>query len=159
MTRASIAIAHRVIDSLWHRNEPWPAEVAPNAPLHLQGRALDRQQFHQVAVSDLQSALPDLRMRIRDTLSEPATQHSQREETEVVALRMSCDGTHTGVLFGVPASGENVSFNVLMWLRIQDTQVTAVQLYWNQFAAREALVAARQRAAATTASRAHPGVP
>ncbi len=133
MTRAHIAIAHRVIDSLSHRNEAFTADVAPNASFHLQGRALHRQQFRQIAVTDLQFALPD--------------------------LRMSCDGTHAGVLFDVPASGENISFSVAMWLHIQGVQVVAVQLYWNKFAAQEALVAARQRAAvATTGSRAHPSV-
>ena len=157
MARASIAIAQSVIDSLWQRNEAFTADVASTARFHLQGQLLDRQPFRQIVATDLLFALPDLRMRIRDALCEPPAGQPHEDGTSVVALRMSCEGTHTGVLFGVPASGENISFSVALWLHFQGAQVVAMHVYWNKFAAHDALVAARQRAtAATTGVRAHP---
>ena len=142
MTRGTIEIAQGVIEALWHRSAAPIADFAANARFELQGRALEPEQFRQLAVTELQLALPDLRMRIRDTLVDtPAAGR------DVVALRMSCTGTHAGVLFGVPASGESVSFGLSLWLRLHGPLIVVAQLFWNQFTAQEVLVAGRQRAA------------
>ena len=78
----------------------------PGLPGTLQGA----KQLHQM----LFAALPDLKMTI----------HDQAAEGDKVWTRKTGTGTHQGELFGIPATGKQVSWNIIDIMTIRNGKVT-----------------------------------
>ena len=66
------------------------------------------QQFFQ--------AFPDLK----------ATIHEMVAEGDIVATRLTCQGTHKGAFMGAAPTGRNVTFSALDMVRIKDGRATEV---------------------------------
>ncbi|HSS79149.1 MAG TPA: ester cyclase [Thermoanaerobaculia bacterium] len=68
----------------------------------------------KVLFAALQAAFPDLRVTI----------HDQVAEEDRVVTRKTLAGTHNGAFLGVPATGKQVSMDVIDVLRFSGDQVT-----------------------------------
>jgi steroid delta-isomerase-like uncharacterized protein len=71
------------------------------------------------------TAIPDFRHEIADVV----------ESGELVALRGTAVGTHTGPLAGptgeIPASGRAISFPFSAWARVEDGRIREFRGYWD----------------------------
>jgi len=78
----------------------------PGLPGTLEGA----KQLHRM----LFAAFPDLKMTI----------HDQAAEGDKVWTRKTASGTHQGELFGIPATGKQVSWNIIDIMTIRNGKVT-----------------------------------
>ena len=76
----------------------------------LPGTLAGAKQLHRM----LFAAFPDLKMTI----------HDQAAEGDKVWTRKTGSGTHQGELFGIPATGKQVSWNIIDIMTIRNEQVT-----------------------------------
>jgi steroid delta-isomerase-like uncharacterized protein len=81
---------------------------APGQAPGVQGLKDFTQQFFQ--------AFPDLK----------ATIHEMVAEGDIVATRVTCQGTHKGPFLGAAPTGRNVTFSALDMVRIKDGRATEV---------------------------------
>lgn len=72
--------------------------------------------------NNLRSALPDLQMRIEDTIV----------QNDRVAVRVRLTGTHRGDTLGVPASGRAISVAGIVIVRISGDQIVEGWNSWDQ---------------------------
>jgi hypothetical protein len=122
--QGQVEIALRVVECLWSERT-FPGEhLAADCSFLLHGRAIPRAEFEHLSQHALGRAIPDASVRVRRTL----------HQGDAVAVRATTSGTHTGELFGVPATGRTVSFNCIAWFNFVGLQVRELHLQWNGFA-------------------------
>jgi len=77
----------------------------------------------KVFVDQFKDAMPDAQAKIE----------YQVAEGDKVVSRYSWNGTHQGELFGVPATGKQVSWTVTGTFRIADGKIREAWINWDQF--------------------------
>jgi len=79
------------------------------------------EQFRDLAFVPLVAAFPDLVVTLDNVIG----------EGDDVAVRWSVAATHTGPIFGIPASGRKVAFSGITWLRFSDGKMIEGWDRWN----------------------------
>lgn len=69
---------------------------------------------HRHVVETLRSAVPDVRVNVHEIVA----------DGDIVALRTTFSGTHSGELQGIPATGRHVEWDGMMFLRYRDDGLT-----------------------------------
>src|SRR5258708_27919813 len=100
--------------------------TAPDGVDHQEPTGTDFIAHLKQVVVSLRTAFPDLRFEIHDMLA----------EGEIVAMRSTMTGTHTGTLSVVPgrslpATGRSVSVPHMHFVRIVDGKTTDLWHLWN----------------------------
>ena len=122
--QGQVEVALQVVECLWTLRS-FPAEhFADDCRFLLHGRAITRAEFEHLSQRALSRAVPDASVRVRRTL----------HEGDAVAVRATTSGTHSGELFGVPATGRTVSFNCMAWFNFSGLQVRELHIHWNGLA-------------------------
>jgi steroid delta-isomerase-like uncharacterized protein len=107
--------ARRVIDEVWNGRNPDAVDTfyAPEFINHNPdpGQSADRAGLKENVRSAI-TAFPDLSLRVDDLLA----------EGDLVVSRWTFTGTHSGPLWGIPATGRSVSFTGVNISRIRDGQ-------------------------------------
>jgi steroid delta-isomerase-like uncharacterized protein len=85
--------------------------------------AVGRDHF-RVFWRNLRTALPDLHIRVEDTVT----------EGDKVAIRITLEATHLGEGLGVPPSNERVKVGAIVIARIVDGKITEAWNNWDQLA-------------------------
>ena len=117
MSEANKALIHRLVEEIQnqHNVDAFDEFFAPSFvnydPLPgLPGTLEGAKQLHRM----LFAAFPDLKMTI----------HDQAAEGDKVWTRKTGSGTHRGELLGVPATGKQVSWNIIDIMSIRNGKVT-----------------------------------
>jgi len=117
MSEANKALIRRLVEEVQNRHNVAAIDefIAPSFvnydPLPgLPGTLEGVKQLHR----RLFAAFPDLKMTI----------HDQAAEGDKVWTRKTATGTHQGELFGIPATGKQVSWNIIDIMTIGDGKVT-----------------------------------
>jgi steroid delta-isomerase-like uncharacterized protein len=115
-------LLRRSIEEVWNEHD-WSAaagayadDVVVHTPYYdepLRGRDAFR-RFHEA----MHGAYPDLHLAVEDVIA----------EGDLVAARWRTSGTHTGELFGTPATGKRVRFLELAMARFTDGKAT--EIWW-----------------------------
>jgi steroid delta-isomerase-like uncharacterized protein len=107
-------IAHYFFDQLWnHANLSVIEEyVAPDFIEHFPGMENGREGFRKTAKLFL-NAFPDLQLTIHDEVA----------EGDRVVHRWTWRATHSGELFGIPATGKLVEFDGMIMVRMANGQL------------------------------------
>jgi steroid delta-isomerase-like uncharacterized protein len=91
------------------------------------------------------TAIPDFQHDVSDVV----------ESGDLVALRGTATGTHTGPLVGpmgeIPPSGRTVSFPFAAWARVEDGMIREFRGYWDVMGFMQQIGAIPEPAAAATA--------
>ena len=111
------------VDTVWNRRQIDRADEYVAADL-LDHAALPGQESGLTGAQKkwamIQAAIPDLRTTIEDMVA----------ERDKVAVRRSYTGTHDGVLFGVPPTGNAIRFNGQSIFRFADSKIVE---HWEIF--------------------------
>jgi len=118
-TRAETTILE-LYERVWSRGDydAIDALVAPRYTLHSdpgdpwEGESLDRNAY-RLRVQYSRRAFPDLEFRIHEIVA----------AGDRVAVRWSAEGTHTGALRDIPATGKAVRFTGQTFYELQDARV------------------------------------
>jgi steroid delta-isomerase-like uncharacterized protein len=116
MSEENKALARRVVEEVWNRgdvavvDETFAADYIEHNPRPGQDVGLDG---YKAGVTMMRSAFPDLRLDLQDVIA----------EGDRVALRYTLHGTHQGELMGLPASGNSVASDGMVFARVQDGRV------------------------------------
>lgn len=118
-------IGKRWFEEVWNQRSVKAIEdlLAPNARGHMEGQreVVGKPafiEFHQAMLK----ALPDLRIQVRDVLSDDTN----------VCVHWMATASHTGAAFGLPATGKKLTFNGMSWFRIEDGCIAEGWDCWNQ---------------------------
>lgn len=109
--------------------------LTPDVVIHVVG-----QDFHgidqakQVAQA-FKSAFPDVSI----------THHEVLVEGDRGAIRWAAAGTHGGDYFGVPASGNRVSFSGIDWFHFQDGKLSEIWIDYDNARVTQQMAVAAQR--------------
>jgi predicted ester cyclase len=90
------------------------AIIGSNPPMPLSG--------HQGFATAFYTGFPDITHTIEDVIAEEGK----------VAVRVSFTGTHTGDFMGLPATNKSVRFGAMMFLQIENGQVTILHGQFDQ---------------------------
>ena len=117
MSEANKTLIRRLVEEVQNRHNVDAIDefIAPSFvnydPLPgLPGTLEGAKQLHRM----LFAAFPDLKMTI----------HDQAAEGDKVWTRKTASGTHQGELFGIPATGKQVSWNIIDIMTIRNGKVT-----------------------------------
>jgi steroid delta-isomerase-like uncharacterized protein len=116
MSEENKALVRRIVDEAWNRgnlqvvDEIFAPEYREHNPRPGQEPGIDG---YKSGVSMMRAAFPDLFLDVRDVLA----------DGDRVALRYVLCGTHDGELMGVPASGQRVSSDGMVFARLESGQV------------------------------------
>jgi steroid delta-isomerase-like uncharacterized protein len=119
---ANKAIIRAYVETVWNRRQLDRADevVAPDfvdhAPLPGQAPGLDGAKRKWAMYLD---AIPDLRVTIEELIA----------EGDKVGARRSYEGTHQGVLLGIPATGKQLRVGGISIFRLADGRITE---HWEQ---------------------------
>jgi predicted ester cyclase len=122
--QGQVEVALQVVECLWSARTLPGDHFTGDCRFLLHGRAISRAEFERLSQHALSRAMPDASVRVRRTL----------HEGDAVAVRATTSGTHTGELFGVPATGRTVSFNCIAWFNFAGLQVRELHIHWNGLA-------------------------
>lgn len=122
--QGQVEVALQVVECLWSTRAMPGGHFTGDCRFLLHGRAISREEFERLSLHALSRAMPDASVRVRRTL----------HEGDAVAVRATTSGTHTGELFGVPATGRTVSFNCIAWFNFSGLQVRELHIHWNGLA-------------------------
>jgi steroid delta-isomerase-like uncharacterized protein len=116
MSDENKALALRIVEEVWNRgnlrvvDETFAPDYAEHNPRPGQEPGIDG---YKGGVTMMRSAFPDLRLDVQDVLA----------ERDRVALRYTLHGTHEGDLMGVPASGNRIQSDGMVFARFEDGRV------------------------------------
>lgn len=119
MSDAKTSVIHRYFEDLFNRGrlELLPELLHPDYVNHSPGSPeLPRgRDGVGIVVQALRRGLPDLRYEIDDMVV----------GTDAVAVRTTLTGTHTGELFGMPATGKSICVQQMTFERFRDGRIVA----------------------------------
>lgn len=122
--QGQLEVALQLVERMWSWRM-FPGEhFTDDCRFLLHGRSVPRADFEHLSQHALSHAMPDASVRVRRTL----------HQGHRVAVRATTTGTHTGELFGVPATGRTVSFNCIAWFGFAGLKVSEMHIHWNGFA-------------------------
>jgi steroid delta-isomerase-like uncharacterized protein len=126
------ALARRWFEEVWNQKRTdtiWEL-VDPEGTCQSEGGLLrGPQEFITQAHTPLLAAFPDLHVEVLGTVS----------EGDQVVVRWSARGTHSGDGLGVPATGRQVSFRGITWIRYRGGKMAEGLDCWNQAALMQVL--------------------
>ena len=126
MSKENAALAHRWFEEVWNnkRLDAIDEMADPKAVGHgqqLHDGLINLEDFRAFA-AHLQSAFPDLRVTIEDTIS----------EGDQVVVRWQLHMTHSGQFLQYPASNKGVNVSGITILRIGNGKIVAGWDKWDQ---------------------------
>jgi steroid delta-isomerase-like uncharacterized protein len=116
MSEQNKTLARRVVEEAWNKgnldvvDDIFAPDYREHNPRPGQEPGIEG---YKVGVSMMRAAFPDLFLDVQDVIA----------EGDQVALRYTLRGTHNGELMGVPASGQHVSSDGMVFARFQDKRV------------------------------------
>lgn len=118
------ALARRWFDEVWNerRDETVHELLHPDAVGHLEGLVTRGVSDFFKARAFLTDAFPDLQLSVEEVIA----------QGDHVAARWSVQGTHSGDLLGIPATGTPVAFRGMTWLRFSNGRIVEGWDAWNQ---------------------------
>jgi steroid delta-isomerase-like uncharacterized protein len=122
----NVALGHRWFEEVWNKKRldaidemADPAVVGQGAQFH--DGLFNREEFRAFA-AHLQSAFPDLHLRIEDTIA----------ENDRVVLRWQVHMTHTGQFLQYPATNKKVNIAGITILQVENGKIIAGWDKWDQ---------------------------
>jgi steroid delta-isomerase-like uncharacterized protein len=113
MSEENKAVVHRWFEEVWNQGRDATVDelMVPDGVAH--GLGDSEQDVHgpaefKVFAANMRGAIPDIHIRIDDILA----------EGNLVAVRITLKGTHTGPGFGVEPSGRSVRIQGIVILRV-----------------------------------------
>lgn len=130
MSETHRALARRWFEEVWNKRNPDTVDtlMTPDAMAHTEGGDLTGPAAFKVARALLLGAFPDLEVTVEDVVVEGP--HA--------VVRWSAGGTHRGDQFGFPASGREVRFRGMTWMRFERERIVEGWDAWNLGAVLEA---------------------
>jgi steroid delta-isomerase-like uncharacterized protein len=122
MADQNAALVHRWFEEVWTQGKATSIDelMSPGCVVHgLGAGTLDKAGFKRFH-SDYRNAFPDVKITVDQTVS----------EGDMVAVRWSGTGTHTGSGLGFPATNKPAQFGGMTFVRIQNGQLIEG---WNIF--------------------------
>lgn len=116
MSEQNKALVRRIVDEVWNRgnlevvDETFAADYTEHNPRPGQELGIEG---YKGGVSMMRAAFRDLVLDVQDIVA----------EADRIALRYTLSGRHDGELMGIPASGERVSSDGMVFARVQDGRV------------------------------------
>lgn len=113
MSAENIAIARRWFDEVWNqrRGETIDEFLAADSVCHGDdGPITGPEEFRQRQFLPFTAAFPDLSVRVDDVIG----------EGDQVVVRWTATGIHSGEGLGCAATGREVSFTGMTWVRMRD---------------------------------------
>jgi steroid delta-isomerase-like uncharacterized protein len=127
MSEQNKAVVRRLIEDHWNaKNRALASELfAPTVAIHTPDGVLNGLDGASMLLQAYATAFPDFRLIIDDLLA----------DADKVAFRWTFNGTHSGPLANIPASGKQVSVsNNVGIFRIADGKVNESRLCWDKYA-------------------------
>ncbi len=123
MSQENAALARRWFEEVWNQRkvEAIDALSAPDSIGHLADEAIRTREEFKALHAEFLAALPDLEIEVEQTLA----------HGDDVVVRWSARGSHRGLGFGCPATGEEIGFHGLTWMRFRDGQIQEAWDGWN----------------------------
>ncbi|MDX2170516.1 MAG: ester cyclase [Deltaproteobacteria bacterium] len=120
---SNAAVVRAFYDDVWNKRHEAAidAVIAPGIDGKMEGRDVGSPAEFKASWRELTGAFPDLRMTVEDVI----------EQGPKVAVRWRVNGTHTGPLAGLPATGRAVSARGLTWLELADGKIVRGWDSWN----------------------------
>jgi steroid delta-isomerase-like uncharacterized protein len=127
MSEQNKAVVRRLIEDHWNAKNPAliPELFAPTVAMHTPDGVLNGLDGASMLLQAYSTAFPDFRLVIDDLIA----------DADKVAFRWTFNGTNSGPLAGIPASGKQVSVsNNVGIFRIADGKVNESRLCWDKYA-------------------------
>ena len=127
MSEQNKALVRRLIEDHWNAKNPALVSelFAPTVTIHTPDGVLNGLDGASALLQAYATAFPDFRLIIDDLVA----------DADKVAFRWPFNGTHSGPLAGIRASGKQVSVsNNVGIFRIADGKVNEARLCWNKYA-------------------------
>ena len=123
MDNETAAIARRWFEEVWNlrRDQAIYELMARDAIGHMEGGDVHGPEEFQAGRAVFLSGLPDMHITIEHVVS----------EGDMAVVRWLVRATHTGELFGVPASKKEVKIRGTSWFRIRDGKLVEGWDTWN----------------------------
>jgi steroid delta-isomerase-like uncharacterized protein len=123
------SVARRWFEEAWNQGsegaiDELSAEKVVGHGLGEAGNDVVGREHFRVFWRNLRTALPDLRVRVEDTIT----------EGDKVAIRITLEATHLGEGLGVPPSNERVKIGGIIIARIVNGQIAEAWNNWDQLA-------------------------
>lgn len=134
MANLNAILARRWFKEVWNerRSETIDELLTEESVCHSEfGPVRGSLEFKERAYAVLLAAFPDIRMTVVGTVA----------EDDQVVVRWSAKGTHLGDGLGFPATGRDVSFKGMTWIRYGDGKMLEGWDCWNQAALIQSLQA------------------
>jgi steroid delta-isomerase-like uncharacterized protein len=116
MSEENKALVRRIVDEAWNQGQPAVVDEA-FAPDYQEHNPRPGQEpgidGYRAGVVMMRAAFPDLFLDVYDTIA----------EGDRVAVLYTLHGTHDGELMGMPASGQRVSSDGMVFARFRDGRV------------------------------------
>jgi steroid delta-isomerase-like uncharacterized protein len=125
MDTENVRLARRWFDEVWNqrRTDTIDELLTDESVGHSESGPLrGSREFKERAHAVFLAAFPDLRMTVEGTVA----------EGDQVVVRWAAAGTHLGGGLGFPASGKQVSFRGMTWIRFRDGKMNEGADCWNQ---------------------------
>jgi steroid delta-isomerase-like uncharacterized protein len=125
MESGNAGLARRWFEEVWNqrRTETIDELLTDESVSHSESGPLrGKQQFKERTHAAFLSAFPDLSIALEGTVA----------EGDDVVVRWYVRGTHLGDGLGFPATGREVSFRGMTWIRFQDGKMVEGWDCWNQ---------------------------
>jgi steroid delta-isomerase-like uncharacterized protein len=116
MSEQNKALVRRIIDEAWNRgdlavvDETFAADYTEHNPRPGQETGIDG---YKGGITMLRAAFPDLSLELHEVLA----------EGDRTAVRYTLHGTHEGELMGLPASGQRVASDGMVFARFENGKV------------------------------------
>jgi steroid delta-isomerase-like uncharacterized protein len=130
MSDPSRELARRWFEEVWNlrRDETVRELLADGAVAHMEGgEAVGAESFLQARAA-LLGAFPDIRVTVEDVVS----------DDDRAVVRWSAGGRHSGGQLGIAASGRDVRFRGMTWMRFENGKIVEGWDAWNLGALLEA---------------------
>lgn len=132
MSNPNVAIAQRWFEKVWNQRDPKIMEevLTEESCCHSESGCLHgAESFKSIVHSPFLLAFPDLHIKVEGTVA----------EGDNVVVRWGARGTHMGDSLGFPATGRQVFFRGMTWIRFENGKMMEGWDCWNQAALLEAL--------------------
>jgi steroid delta-isomerase-like uncharacterized protein len=104
------------------KTDLWEEAMSPSYVGHVNGQTIPSREVGKGFVIGLLEAFPDINYTIEDMVT----------QGDKIVSRWSATGTHTGSLFGMPATNKKATMIGITIFRVADGQIAELWDVWDQ---------------------------